>query len=178
MSANCGLSPLPISCISPSKSIYEQLEDIVNLASKPLPERPDGIVTVAKFTSSESPDCRASEASYERLARDNPATVFLRCFKEMDNAESLFLRARVEVLPCFDVFYQGMRVWIDVIDSMMYQCRLVEWSWTLNIAYKLHVVHWLLGTRTKSSTYRRTTILRTRNNPQSIPIPQFRARSL
>eukprot|EP01082_Thalassiosira_pseudonana_P006566 g6123.t1 g6123 contig20:854667-855714(-) len=55
-------------------SIYEQLEDIVNLASKPLPERPDGIVTVAKFTSSESPDCRASEASYERLARDNPAT--------------------------------------------------------------------------------------------------------
>ena len=32
-------------------SLYDQLEDIVELASKPLPERPDGIVAVAKFTS-------------------------------------------------------------------------------------------------------------------------------
>ena len=91
-------------------SLYEQLEDIVDLASKPLPERTDGIVAVAKFTSSENPDCRATEASYERIARDNPATVFLRCFKEFEGAESLFNRARVEVLPCFDVFYKGNRV--------------------------------------------------------------------
>lgn len=91
-------------------SLYEQLEDIVELASKPLPERPDGIVTIAKFTSANNKDCRATEASYERLARDNPATVFLRCFQEMDGADNLFQRARVEVLPTFDIFYKGNRV--------------------------------------------------------------------
>ncbi|KAL7470924.1 hypothetical protein ACHAXS_011208 [Conticribra weissflogii] len=93
-------------------SLYEQLEEIVNLASQPLPQRPDGIVTVVKFTSSTNPDCRASEASYERLARDNPATIFLRCFKEMEGMESMFSRARVseEILPCFDMFYKGNRV--------------------------------------------------------------------
>lgn len=82
----------------------------MNLASKPLPERPDGIVAVAKFTSADNQDCRATEASYERLARDNPATIFLRCFKEFENAESLFNRASVGTLPCFDVFYKGNRV--------------------------------------------------------------------
>ncbi|KAL9179608.1 hypothetical protein ACHAXT_008898 [Thalassiosira profunda] len=91
-------------------SLYEQLEDIVQLASKPLPERPDGIVAVAKFTSAENKDCRATEASYERLARDNPATIFLRCFKEMEGADSLFQRAQAETLPCFDIFYKGNRV--------------------------------------------------------------------
>lgn len=91
-------------------SLYEQLEDIVDLASKSLPERPDGIVAVAKFTSATNPDCRATEASYERLARDNPATIFLRCFQEMEGADNLFQRARVEVLPCFDIFYKGDRV--------------------------------------------------------------------
>jgi len=93
-------------------SLYEQLEDIVELASKPLPERPDGIVAVAKFTCANDDDCRATEASYERLARDNPATVFLRCFRETEGAGSLFDRARVarEALPCFDVFYGGVRV--------------------------------------------------------------------
>ena len=90
--------------------MYEQLEDIVNLASKSLPERPDGIVTVAKFTSANNKDCRATEASYERLARDNTATIFLRCFKEMEGSDSLFSRARVDVLPCFDIFYKGNRV--------------------------------------------------------------------
>jgi len=91
-------------------SLLEQLEDIVDLASKPLPERSDGIVAVAKFTSAENSDCRATEASYERLARTNPATIFLRCFKEMEGAENLFQRAQVETLPCFDIFYMGNRV--------------------------------------------------------------------
>jgi len=91
-------------------SIYDQLEDIVNLASKPLPDRPEGIVVIAKFTSSSNPECRATEASYERLARDNPATLFLRCFQEAENAQSLFNRAAIEVVPTYDVFYQGNRV--------------------------------------------------------------------
>jgi hypothetical protein len=46
---------------------YEQLEEIVKLAAQPLPERPDGIVTVAKFTSATRDDCRTTEAEYERL---------------------------------------------------------------------------------------------------------------
>ena len=90
-------------------SLYDQLEEIVTLAGQPLPERPDGVLVVAKYTSMEE-DCRATEASYERLARENPATLFLRSFREMEDAGSLFQRASIEVLPTFDLFYNGARV--------------------------------------------------------------------
>ena len=90
-------------------SLYDQLEDIVKLAGQPLPERPDGILVVAKYTSMDE-DCRSTEASYERLARANPATLFLRSFREMEDAGSLFQRASIEVLPTCDVFYKGARV--------------------------------------------------------------------
>jgi hypothetical protein len=89
---------------------YEQLQEIVKLAAQPLPERPDGIVTIAKFTSAASDDCRATEAEYERLARKNPATLHLRCFAEYENANMLVGQAGVTVWPTFDLFYRGNRV--------------------------------------------------------------------
>lgn len=88
----------------------EQLEEIVKLAALPLPERPDGIVAVAKFTSASSADRRAREAEYERLARAHPATIFLRCFAEYDQAALLLGQAQVTVLPTYDFFYRGNRV--------------------------------------------------------------------
>jgi hypothetical protein len=91
-------------------SLYEQLEEIVKLASMALPERPDGIVCVVKFSSATRPDCVSTEASYERMARDNTATVFLRCFEEFDSSELLFGKAQVISLPTFDIFYGGNRV--------------------------------------------------------------------
>jgi hypothetical protein len=91
-------------------STFEQLQEIVSLAAQALPERPDGIVTVAKFTSAASQDCRATEAEFERLARKNPATLFLRCFAEYDNAGILLGQAEVTVWPTFDIFYTGNRV--------------------------------------------------------------------
>jgi hypothetical protein len=88
-------------------SAYEQLEEIVRLASQPLPERPDGIVCVAKFTSATSQSARDTEAEYERMARNNPATIFLRCFSEYEDAAILLGQANVQVLPTFDMFYGG-----------------------------------------------------------------------
>lgn len=64
-------------------------------------------MAVAKFTSAASEDCRATEAEYERLARKNPATIFLRCFAEYDEADLLFGQASVTVMPTFDLFYGG-----------------------------------------------------------------------
>ena len=90
-----------------SFSSYEQLEEIVSLAAQSLPSRPDGIVTVAKFTSATSDNCRSTEAEFERVARANPATLFLRCFKEYENADILFGQAQVTVIPTFDMFYRG-----------------------------------------------------------------------
>lgn len=90
--------------------MYEDLEEIVKLSSKPLPERPDGIVTVAKFTSSLRPECKSTEGQYERLARENTAALFLRCFEEYENAFLLFNKARVLVFPTYDIFYGGHRV--------------------------------------------------------------------
>jgi hypothetical protein len=89
---------------------YEQLEEIVRLASQPLPERPDGIVAVAKYTSARLDSCRTTEAEYERLARNNPASIFLRCFAEYDNADILLGKADVQNWPTFDIFYRGNRV--------------------------------------------------------------------
>jgi hypothetical protein len=91
-------------------STFDGLEQIVKLAAKPLPERPDGIVAVAKFTSSIRKDCRDTEAGYDRLARDNPDTVFLRCFEEYQNVDLLLGQAEVSSLPSFDIFYGGSRV--------------------------------------------------------------------
>jgi len=94
----------------PHISTYEQLAEVVKLASQPLPERPDGIVLVAKFTQASSEDCRTTEAEYERMARQNPATLFLRCFAEYENASILTGQAGVTIYPTFDVFYRGNRV--------------------------------------------------------------------
>lgn len=88
----------------------EQLEEVVKLASQPLPERPDGIVTVVKFTSEIREECRATEAEYERVSRKHPDTLFLRCFEEFQDANVLMSQADVTVLPTFDIFYGGNRV--------------------------------------------------------------------
>jgi hypothetical protein len=107
---------------------YDQLQSIVNLASQSLPERPDGIVCVAKFTSVAASALRnddgsrlvtSAEAEYERMARQNPATIFLRCIRErattttstQSGASSLVWdQANIVVCPTFDVFYGGHRV--------------------------------------------------------------------
>jgi thiol-disulfide isomerase/thioredoxin len=91
-------------------SLYEDLQEIVKLASQSMPERPDGIVCVVKFTSASRPDCRSTEAEYERLARANPATIFLRCFEEYENASLLLGQANVQTWPTYDIFYGGNRV--------------------------------------------------------------------
>jgi hypothetical protein len=88
-------------------STYDALENIVRLSAKPLPERPDGIVTVAKYT---SVSLRDTEAEYERLARAHPSTIFLRAFAEYKDADILFAMAQINTLPTFDIFYGGNRV--------------------------------------------------------------------
>ena len=89
---------------------YDQLEGIVELTGRPLPERPDGIVCVAKYSSAMDPACVKTEAQYERLARDNPSTCFLRCFREYEDGDLLMGQAGVTAFPTFDVFYGGNRI--------------------------------------------------------------------
>ena len=83
---------------------------MIQLAAQPLPQRPDGIVCVAKFTSASDDGCRATEADYERMARDNPATIFMRCFQEYEHSHLLLAQAEISLWPSFDVFYGGNRV--------------------------------------------------------------------
>jgi hypothetical protein len=91
-------------------SQYEELAEVVQLASQSIPERPDGIVCVAKYTSATRPECQATEPEYERMARSNPATVFLRCFEEYENASMMFGQADIQKFPTYDIFYGGNRV--------------------------------------------------------------------
>ena len=91
-------------------STYDDLTEIVKLSSMPLPERPDGIVTVAKYSSTRRQNCIATEDQYERLARGNPATLFLRCFEEYENAHLVISQAGISTFPTYDIFYGGNRV--------------------------------------------------------------------
>jgi hypothetical protein len=69
---------------------------------------------VVKFTSASSAGAKTTEAEYERMARNNPATIFLRCFTEYEDAEILLGQANVQVLPSFDVFYGGKSMYQQV----------------------------------------------------------------
>eukprot|EP00536_Pseudo-nitzschia_multiseries_P001035 jgi/Psemu1/62955/estExt_Genemark1.C_130046 len=91
-------------------SLIEELEQIVQLASQPIPERPDGIVVVVKYSSASRAECRATEAEYERFARNNPATIFMRCMEEFEDAHLLLEQVNVRCWPTTDIFYQGNRV--------------------------------------------------------------------
>lgn len=81
---------------------------------------------VAKFTSAAalrnddgSRLIITAEAEYERMARQNPATVFLQCFRERttiqpqsgsSSSSLVWDQANIVVCPTFDVFYGGNRV--------------------------------------------------------------------
>jgi hypothetical protein len=81
------------------------------MASMSLPERPDGIVTVAKYTTASLNEyCKATELEYDQLARNHPSTLFLRCYVEYDNTDILLGQSNVVVWPTFDLFYRGIRV--------------------------------------------------------------------
>lgn len=89
---------------------FDQLQEIVKLSSNPLPERPDGVIVVAKYTTTSREDCVATEAGYERMARAHPDTVFLRCFEQYEGAGLLLAEAGVVGLPTTDVWFKGNRV--------------------------------------------------------------------
>lgn len=91
-------------------SLIEELENIVQLASQPIPERPDGIVVVVKYSSANRQECRATEAEYERFARNNPASIFMRCMEEYEGAHLLLEQVDIRSWPTTDIFYQGNRV--------------------------------------------------------------------
>ena len=91
-------------------ALYSQLEELTELASNPLPERPDGIVTVVRFTSLQRQECKETEMEYERLSRVHPDTLFLRCFEEYEDAHLLMSQAKVMTFPTFDIFYKSKRV--------------------------------------------------------------------
>jgi len=91
-------------------TLYEEVQEIVRLASQALPERPDGIVTVLRYSSRFRSDCQATEGEYDRLARSNPATLFLRVLQEYEGADLLFGQANIQSWPTVDIFYGGNRV--------------------------------------------------------------------
>jgi hypothetical protein len=89
---------------------FSQLSEIVSLTSMPLPERPDGVVLVAKYSSTSLPNCVATERQYEDLARANPDALFLRSYEEYEGFEALAGNQGVAVLPTYDFYFKGNRV--------------------------------------------------------------------
>ena len=88
----------------------EELDTMVQLARRAIPERPDGIVVVVKYSSLQRDDCQATEAEYDRAARTHPASLFLRCWEEDPQAALLLQQVDVRTWPTIDLFYQGNRV--------------------------------------------------------------------
>eukprot|EP00284_Hemiselmis_tepida_P018140 CAMPEP_0174941632 /NCGR_PEP_ID=MMETSP1355-20121228/72267_1 /TAXON_ID=464990 /ORGANISM="Hemiselmis tepida, Strain CCMP443" /LENGTH=119 /DNA_ID=CAMNT_0016188753 /DNA_START=65 /DNA_END=421 /DNA_ORIENTATION=+ len=88
----------------------EDLLQIVELASQPLPNRPDGTVTVIMYTSVEDPANQAVEYEYERMSEQRPDCVFLRCYKEYQGAQNFLAVRNVATFPFFEVFYRNAGV--------------------------------------------------------------------
>jgi hypothetical protein len=83
------------------------LLDILTLSSQPLPNRPDGVVVVVKYTSLTLSN---TECDYLNLSRAHPDTIFLRCFKEYSGSQSAFSSAQVSSTPTYDIYDSGRRV--------------------------------------------------------------------
>ncbi|GMI44573.1 hypothetical protein TrCOL_g2362 [Triparma columacea] len=83
------------------------LHDILTLSSQPLPNRPDGVVVVVKYTSLTLSN---TECDYLNLSRAHPDTIFLRCFKEYSGSQSAFSDALVSSTPTYDIYDSGRRV--------------------------------------------------------------------
>ena len=89
----------------------DELENLVQLASQPIPERPDGIVVCVQYTSNSREECLATSMDYERLARNNLATIFLQCVEgKYEESKLLLEQVDVRVWPTCDIFYGGNRV--------------------------------------------------------------------
>ena len=88
-------------------SSASDLLDILTLSSQPLPNRPDGVVVVVKYTSLTLSN---TECDYLNLSRDHPDTIFLRCFKEYEGSQSAFSDALVSSTPTYDIYDSGRRV--------------------------------------------------------------------
>lgn len=65
---------------------------------------------VVKYSSAVDENARSTEGEYKRLARQNPASVFLRSFSEYDQANLLMGQAQVNAWPTFDIYYRENRV--------------------------------------------------------------------
>ncbi|GMH71538.1 hypothetical protein TL16_g05677 [Triparma laevis f. inornata] len=86
------------------------MKSIVDLSSRSLPQRPDGVVLVAKYSSISRTECASAEAGYERLAKENPDTLFMRSYEEYEGFDALIATMDVRVLPTWDIYFKGNRV--------------------------------------------------------------------
>jgi len=98
------------------------LMNIVDLAQNPLPGATEGVVVVAKYSDATSTGRVLSEyddngqaelvvdAGYERIAIENPDTIFLQCDKAFQGGNIAMAKAGVSVLPTFHLFFKGNRV--------------------------------------------------------------------
>jgi len=84
--------------------------NIASLASRPLPNRPDGTLVCVLYSSAEDLSLQAINSDFDRLAEAFPDCIFLRCFKEYEGSMLTFATRQVASLPTFEFFYKGTRV--------------------------------------------------------------------
>mmetsp|Transcript_10679 Transcript_10679/g.21972 ORF Transcript_10679/g.21972 Transcript_10679/m.21972 type:complete len:244 (+) Transcript_10679:79-810(+) len=88
-------------------STVDELQSILSLSSQPMPNRPDGVVVVVKYTSI---SLNNQEGGYISMSRDHPDTLFLRIFKEYDNSDATFAYSSVSSTPTYDIYSSGRKV--------------------------------------------------------------------
>ncbi|EKX55415.1 hypothetical protein GUITHDRAFT_99193 [Guillardia theta CCMP2712] len=84
--------------------------NIASLASRPLPNRPDGTIVCVLYSSVEDMSLQAINMDFERLAEVFPDCIFLRCYKEYEGSSITFATRQVVSFPTFEYFYKGTQV--------------------------------------------------------------------
>ena len=85
----------------------EDILNVVQLAKKPLPNRPDGVVVCVQYSSSEDFGCKATDDEFDRLSEKMLDCIFLRCYREYEGSAMTMALRDVTLMPTFEVFYRG-----------------------------------------------------------------------
>ena len=85
----------------------EDIMNVVQLAKRAMPNRPDGVVVCVQYSNAEDVSCMAVDAEFDRLSEAHLDCIFMRCYAQYEGADTTMALRDISSIPTFEVFYRG-----------------------------------------------------------------------
>jgi hypothetical protein len=85
----------------------EDIMNVVQLAKRAMPNRPDGVVVCVQYSSADDVTCMALDAELDRLSETHLDCIFMRCYTQYEGAATTMALRDISSVPTFEVFYRG-----------------------------------------------------------------------